>query len=336
MVKLGCLGVARITPKAILDPAQGRDDIEIVAVAAREPSRARELQRTRSPGDPAAQRWSTSTYEELLADPRVDAVYIATPAALHHRWTMAALKAGKHVLCEKPLASNAAEASEMTTFATDQGLILMEAFHWRYHPFAQAMRDAVTELGGARHATAHFTVPYIAPSDIRFRYELGGGALMDLGCYTIEWCRYVCENEPARTAPTVTSASAVGAEDPRVDAAMTAELRFDNGATATLIASMLPDCEYGNGITIECRSGTVIAVNPLAPQRGNALTVSSGDITTTTEINAELGTYDYQLDAFLHAIETGTPPPTSGLSSVINMTIIDECYRLSAMTPRGM
>jgi len=123
-----------------------------------------------------------STYEALLEDPEIQAVYIPTPNALHHKWTIAALKAGKHVLCEKPLANNEKEAQEMVDTAKETGKVLMEAFHYRYHPAAQRVRDIVAsgELGEIKSCKVVFYIVGMAfkADDIRFNLALGGGALV--------------------------------------------------------------------------------------------------------------------------------------------------------------
>src|SRR5690606_16634605 len=138
------------------------------------------------------------TYESLLASPDVDAIYNPLPNALHGPWTIRALEAGKHVLCEKPLASNADEAVRMAEVAARTGKRLVEAFHWRYHPLAERMRQIVAsgELGRLREVSSYFCVPLVLPRDIRFDYALGGGATMDLGCYAIHQMRHLVGGEP--------------------------------------------------------------------------------------------------------------------------------------------
>ncbi|TFG94091.1 MAG: Gfo/Idh/MocA family oxidoreductase, partial [Myxococcales bacterium] len=137
------------------------------------------------------------SYDELLACPEIDAVYNPLPNGLHCEWTIRALEAGKHVLCEKPMASNASEAERMAEAARKAGRVLVEAFHWRYHPLAERMREVVrTRLGEVEHLEAWLCIPFLLPGDIRFRYELGGGATMDTGCYAINVVRWLAEAEP--------------------------------------------------------------------------------------------------------------------------------------------
>src|SRR6267154_1306360 len=127
-LRFGILGAARIAPEALIKPAQKSSDAEVVAIAARNPARAREFADTHGIGRVHA------SYEDLVADPDLDVVYNPLPNSLHCEWTIAALRAGKHVLCEKPIASNALEAERMARTADETGQILGEAFHYRYHP----------------------------------------------------------------------------------------------------------------------------------------------------------------------------------------------------------
>ena len=136
-MRLGLIAAARITDPALVAPARELDDVSLTVVGARDLARAEQ----------AAADWGVSravgSYEEVIASDEVDAVYIATPAGHHRHWTIEALRAGKHVLCEKPFASNAAEAREMVAVGRETGLILMEAFHWRYHPMFAKMKEII-------------------------------------------------------------------------------------------------------------------------------------------------------------------------------------------------
>ncbi len=137
-------------------------------------------------------------YDELIADPDLDAVYNPLPNGLHAQWTIAALDAGKHVLCEKPFTSNAKEAEAVAAAADRTGLVVMEAFHYRYHPLAHRMREIVDsgELGTIRHVDTALCFPLPKFSDIRYQYDLGGGALMDAGSYTVHMARLLGGEEP--------------------------------------------------------------------------------------------------------------------------------------------
>ncbi len=131
------------------------------------------------------------SYADLLADPSLDAVYIPLPNGLHAQWTLAALEAGKHVLCEKPFTANAAQAREVAAAAEGSGLVVMEAFHYRYHPLAQRMAEIVPggELGAIQRVETAMCFPLPRFSDIRYDFSLAGGALMDAGCYAVHALR---------------------------------------------------------------------------------------------------------------------------------------------------
>ena len=194
---------------------------KLVAMASRDPDRARQMLA------PYAGVRVLGSYEELLADPDVDAIYNPLPNSLHRPWTLRALEAGKHVLCEKPLGLDAGEAEEMAHAADSSGRKLMEAFMYRFHP---AMREFVEGLDGATHVQATFGFTVKDPSDIRLQAALGGGALLDVGCYTVSVSRWIL-GEP------VAVASAAHFHD-GVDLSIGALLTFDAGATAAVWASL--------------------------------------------------------------------------------------------------
>jgi predicted dehydrogenase len=226
-LRVGPLGAARITPAALIKPARLVPEVTVTAVAARDPDRARRFA-TRH-GIPVVH----DSYEELIADPGVDAIYNPLPNALHAAWTLRAIAAGKHVLCEKPFAANEAEAAEVARAARSAGLVVMEAFLYRYHPLAARMREiAAGELGQLRHVEAALCIPLPRFSDIRYQYDLAGGATMDAGCYPINCIRMLGPGEPA-----VISARA-RLHGPEVDRAMVATFRFPGGATGRIRASL--------------------------------------------------------------------------------------------------
>ncbi len=232
-LRIGVLAASRIAQPALIDPAGLVDGVELTAVAARDLERARE----------AAERWGLAhaygSYAELVASTEVDAVYLGTPAALHREWAIAAIEAGKHVLCEKPFAANASDAQEIADAADASDRVVMEAYHWRYHPFAGMIRAALDSgvLGELRRAEARFNIPtgQIPRSDIRWDLSLGGGSLMDLGCYSVQWVRFALGTD------LVVVDAAATCPVPDVDATMRAELRWASGATGSIESSMEAD-----------------------------------------------------------------------------------------------
>jgi predicted dehydrogenase len=221
ILRIGILGAARIAPYALIRPARSMPEVQIAAIAARDPDRARRF--ARKHGIPKVH----NSYAALIEDSNIDAVYNALPNSLHAVWTLRALQAGKHVLCEKPMASNAHEAARMAEAAQAAGRLLVEAFHYRYHPLALRMKEIIDsgELGHLAHFEASFCVLIPDPGNIRFRYDCAGGSTMDVGCYAINLLRYLAAAEPEVTQATARLLTA------QIDRYMEADFRFPSGAT---------------------------------------------------------------------------------------------------------
>jgi predicted dehydrogenase len=269
-------------------------------------------------------------YQALLEDADVDAVYNPLPNGLHARWTLAALAAGKHVLCEKPFTANAAEARQVAAEAERTGLVVMEAFHYRYHPLAHRMRSIVEsgELGTLRRVEASFCFPLPKFSDIRYRLDLGGGAMMDAGTYTVHIARLLGGEEPR-----VRAASAK-LRTPQVDRAMTADLEFPAGHTGRIACSLWSSSVLHLSASATGDRGRLRVFNPLAPQTWHRLTVEV-DGGRRVEHLPRRPTYDYQLEAFCAAVTRGEPTLTPPADSVANMTVIDAVYTAAGLKPRG-
>ncbi len=290
-LRIGVLGAARIAPNALLKPASAREDVVVAAVAARDRGRGQDY--ATKHGIPTVH----DSYEALLADPSLDAVYNPLPNGLHGRWTMAALDAGKHVLCEKPFTANADEAKVVAAAAAKSGLVVMEAFHYRYHPVALRMLEIVTsgQLGALRHVEASVCFPLPRFHDIRYRLDLAGGAMMDAGCYAVHMVRLLGGGEPD-----VVSAKAElhGAD---VDRAMRAELRFAGGHTGRIRCSLWSTDLLRISARAVGERGELKVRNPLAPQVGHRISVRTNDGRRTEHL-ARRPTYAYQLDAFVGAV----------------------------------
>jgi D-xylose 1-dehydrogenase (NADP+, D-xylono-1,5-lactone-forming) len=214
------LGAAFIAGRAVMPAIKASRNGRLIALASRSPERAQELI---SPYE-GARVWHT--YEALLQDQEVDAVYIPLVNSLHMEWTLRALDAGKHVLCEKPLAMNAAEAEAMAAAAQAAGKQVMEAFMYRFHP---AMRAFVNDLQAPTHVEASFGFTLKDPANYRMQSSLGGGALLDVGCYVVSVARWILGE------PTDVLARARIADG--VDMSVSALLQFEEGKTASLWAS---------------------------------------------------------------------------------------------------
>jgi predicted dehydrogenase len=327
-VRFGVLGAARITPAALLRPAASNAEATVEMVAARERGRATAYAtRHRIPR-------VADSYEAVVTDPEIDAVYIPLPNSLHAEWTLAALAAGKHVLCEKPFTSNAAEAETVAAAASQaaarSGLVVLEAFHYRYHPLAHRMREIVEsgELGRLHHIETWLCAPIVNKADIRYQIGLAGGAMMDMGSYVVHMARMLGGGEPS-----VASARAK-LHSPDIDRAMSAELHFPGGHTASVHCSMWSSSLLHLAARVIGDDGELRVFNPIAPQFASWLTVRSGGF-RRTEIPARRPTYAYQLDAFCNAVLRGQPALTTPEDAVANMSIIDAVYRAANMRPRG-
>ncbi|MFF1820358.1 Gfo/Idh/MocA family protein [Kribbella sp. NPDC058245] len=320
LLRIGVLGAARISKNALLAPASTNRDIAVTTIAARDPQRAKEY--AAKHGIPRV----AGSYEELVADPEIDAVYNPLPNGLHGRWTLAALAAGKHVLCEKPFAANADEARTVADAAAKSGLVVMEAFHNRYHPLAQRMQAIVEsgELGKLRLVEASFCFPLPRFSDIRYNFDLAGGALMDAGCYAVHIVRRLGGGEPQ-----VVSAEAK-VRGANIDRAMSAELRFPAGHTGRVQCSMWSSAVFKIKARAVGEHGELSVFNPLT---GHRLSVTTKEGKRVEHLSKR-PTYAYQLDAFAAAVLRGEPVLTPPADSVANMTVIDSIYTAAGLPIR--
>jgi predicted dehydrogenase len=322
-LRIGVLGAARIAPSALIKPAKDNAEVVVAAVAARDGSRARAF---------AAKHGIArvhESYEALIADPDLDAVYNPLPNGLHGKWTRAALAAGKHVLCEKPFTANAAEAREIADLAAKSDRVVMEAFHYRYHPLALRTEQIIAsgELGKLERVEAALCFPLPKFSDIRYNYSLAGGAMMDAGCYAVHMARTF-----GGSTPEVVSAQAK-LRDPQVDRAMTAELRFAEGHTGRVRCSMWSSRLLEITAYVVGDRGEVRLFNPLTPQFFHRLSIRSSD-GKRVERFPRRPSYAYQLDAFAGAVLRGEPVKTTPTDAIENMTVIDAIYRAAGLPLR--
>jgi len=261
---------------------------QLLAIASRDPGRARAM--AAQHGIPRVH----SDYAEVLADPDIDAVYVPLPNSLHLPWALRALSAGKHVLCEKPLAMNALEAEEMTEAARAARCLLMEAVMYRFHP---RMQEVAASLAGAeiRHLYASFGFRIDAPHNYRLRPELGGGALLDVGCYVADVARWLVGGEPERVEAVVRREI--------IDMSCSAVLEFPGGAQASLYASFeSPDYEE---LVVVCSDRVVRVPKPFTAWRDPH------------------DPYRLMVAAFAEAARSGAPAPLTVESSIANLRLLD-------------
>ena len=325
MIRIGTLGAAKIAPFALVKPVAGVDGVELVSVAARDVKRARRF------ADKHGIEKVHESYEALIADPDIDAIYNPLPNNLHAQWTEAAIAAGKHVLCEKPFASNAAEAARVSEISSAAGLVVMEAFHYRHHPLAKRMYElcASEELGVLRRAETWMCIPLPFRKDIRYRLDLSGGATMDTGCYAIHMLRTITRQEPV-----VRSAKAQLMSE-GVDRSMTANFDFDNGVTGRMTCSLLAWPLLKIGAKVEFEKGELQILNPVAPQLFHRFRYRRSGEKWKSETFPKKATYTYQLEAFVDAITKGKPVLTTTQDAILNMRAIDSVYQAAGLSPRG-
>ena len=321
VVRWGILSTANIGVRKVIPATQKAERCEVVAIASRDGERA--ARTAAELGIPRAHEG----YEALLSDPEVDAVYIPLPNSEHAAWTIAAARAGKHVLCEKPLAMTAAEAEEMVRACANEGVLLMEAFMYRLHPSWEAVRDLVASgrIGRVRAVQSWFSYFNDDPRNIRNVPELGGGALYDIGCYCINLSRMLFGGEPTGIEASVTR-DATG-----TDVLTSAILAFDEDvATFTCSTRAEPDQRvhiYGT----EGRISIGIPFN-IPPDRPAEITVTSGgdppvspDSETLTFAAAD--EYTIQAERFANAVLDGRPLPIPPEDAIGNLRVIDAIFR---------
>lgn len=326
MLKIGVLGAARVAPMAIVEPAARREDVEIVAIAAARPGKAEAFARAHN-----IPRFYRS-YEDVIADSEVDLIYNALPPHSHARFSILALEAGKHVLCEKPFAMSGPEARTMVAAGRRCGRRIIEAFHDRYHPIFLYLMESVASgrLGRISSLKGVFNHS-IGPDGGEFRHipEFGGGALMDLGCYPVHWCRSLLNEEPSIVA------ARCKMSDTGVDEEMNAWLRFPSGVTAEIETRMSPSWDMHARFEVAAEHGTVILINSLLPHRGHSvLETINGKFREFTIAGGT--TFDYQLDAIVTAIRSGSPLPTEGTDPIGNMDTIDAIYQAAGVMRDGV
>jgi predicted dehydrogenase len=323
-IRFGILGAAKIAPNALTLPAKQIPEVEVSAIAARDMTRAREFAKANGI------RRVLATYEDLIADPDLHVIYNPLPNSLHCEWSIKALRAGKHVFCEKPMASNAEEAARMAHVADETGLLLVEAFHYRYHPLSDRIRELIRTgaIGQLQHVEGSFSVP-IPPTNIRFDWNLAGGATMDLGCYPLHMIRYF-----SGMMPRVVSAKAqVG--PPNIDVTMEANLELAPGVTARMMCSMAADAQLGASFFARGDRGELTVTNPVGPHWGHQLTLTSPAGTSNETVPGDTS-YTHQLRALVAALGGDRKAfPTDAHDAVIGMKIIDDVYRAAGLPTRA-
>ena len=318
-LRWGVLGNATIARRCVIPAIQSSSNGEVLTLASRSPEAARVTAEAH-----AIPRLYPS-YDAVLADPDVDAVYIPLPNHLHRPWTLKALAAGKHVLCEKPLACSAAEAAEMGAAADRHGRLLMEAFMYRFHPRSRRVRDLVTSGAIGRPCLVHATFCFAMDPQVladgtapRLRPEMGGGALLDLGCYGVSVARWLLGAEP-------TEVQAMALYHPGgADLTTIAALRFGDDALATVEASFVAGLRQTYSITGD-RGSVELPHDAFIPWEKDAeLTVRGPDDERgTREVVPGVDEYRLMVEHFADAAAGRAPLAYRWEESLANMRVLD-------------
>jgi len=316
LIRIGVLGAAKVAEYALIPPVADNDGAIISAVASRSVERAQAY----------AKKHSIPTisddYQALVEREDIDLIYNALPPSEHAAMTIAALRAGKPVLCEKPFAMNANEARQMVSVAQETGLPLIEAFHYRFHPAFSFILDEVRKgtIGTVQSISGRLTGPLPnIDGEVRYIPELGGGALMDLGCYPVHLLRTLMGAEP-----TVTEAQAVMSKT-GVDLSFEGHLRFPCGARGKVVCSMALDAKLEARLEIVGDAGQIDFINPLAPHMGHKITITTEE-EKHYKVAKDKTTYACQLEHVLDVLAGTAQPLTGGGDAIANMTVIDNLY----------
>jgi predicted dehydrogenase len=308
------IGMQKVTPAIMKSPHS-----EVVAIA------SRDLSKARAAADQLGIAKAYGSYEELFADPDIDAIYNPLPNHLHVPMTVAAAKAGKHVLCEKPIALNAADAEALRQCPPDR--IVLEAFMVRFHPQWQRARDIIRsgELGDVRAINAVFTYFNADPANVRNQADIGGGGIMDIGCYPITAARYLFESEPKRVVSLVERDETFGTDR---------------------LASVIADFGQGRQLNFICSTQTaghqrvqvlgskakleIIIPFNAPPDERTAITIDTGapfdGSLARREILPSVDQYTEQAEAFALAVLGEKPLPWGIEDAIASMKVIDAVF----------
>jgi predicted dehydrogenase len=319
-LRWGVLGTSGIAREQVIPAIQQSSNGKAFAVAGRDAAR------TKAYADALGIVRAHDSYEALLGDPDVDAVYIPMPNSHHAEWSVRAAKAGKPVLCEKPLATSADDARRVVEICAERNVPLMEAFMYRFHPQNERVLELIGQgaIGEVREVRSHLSVDIMSPPDygnIRFDVTTGGGTLLDMGCYVVDIARRIVGEEP-RTVQGWWSLDARSA----VDVSTAGILGFSDGRVATITCSFKAN---GNGAyTVVGTRGTIEVPRAIIP--GMAPRAAEGMVIVVDqngyrreEIFAPVNQYGLMAESFAHSVLTGAPTRFAPGDSILNMTVLD-------------
>lgn len=315
-IRWGVLSTAKIGRAKVIPAIQSSEFGEVVAIASRDQASAEKV--ANELGIPRAY----GSYESLLTDPKIDAIYNPLPNHLHVPWSIKALEAGKHILCEKPLGLHAADVENLVIAAKQfPHLLAMEAFMYRFHPQWQTARNLVRSgaIGKVRTIHSHFSYNNRDEYNIRNTIEMGGGALLDIGCYCISLARFIYDEEPLRVLGQITSYA--GHE---VDCFVSGVMEFADANATFTAATKIEDEQY---VQISGEQGSIFIPLPFNPIANTSTKI----IVKRNEISEELiqepsDHYRNMTDAFANSIFNKERAPTPLSDALANMKIVDAIF----------
>ncbi|MFW0792291.1 Gfo/Idh/MocA family oxidoreductase [Gordonia sp. CPCC 205515] len=325
-LRIGLLGASRIAESAIVGPAQALGH-RLVAVAARDRNRAQVF------ADKYGVERVLDSYDDVINDPEVDVIYNPLANSLHGPWNLAAIRAGKPVLSEKPFARNEIEAREIADAARAAGVLVLEGFHYVFHPLMDRVVEVLDAgtIGAVREVEVVMAMPAPDDGDPRWSYDLAGGALMDLGCYSLHVSRLL--GRWCGGTPEISGGRAV-LRGEQIDESAVLDVVYPNGANGTLANSMVAG-EFVFSLRVVGKSGSLYAHDFLGPNRDDRLTIiDSASGAVSVEHLGSRSTYTYQLEAFANAVQHGASLPIGLDDAVENMRYLDNAYRALGLEPR--
>ncbi|BBY62454.1 oxidoreductase [Mycolicibacterium helvum] len=307
----------------MINPAKGNHDVVVAAVGARDQTSADEFAAKHGIAK------SYGSYEALIDDPDLDAIYVLVPTSLHGKWTKAALAAGKHVLVEKPFTANAAEAQEIADLSAKSDRVVMEAIQFRHHPLTRRVEQIIAsgEIGKLQRVDVTLCVMLPTFKANCYNYALGGGAMMDAGSYVTNMARTF-----GGSTPEVVSAQAK-LQKPMVDRAMKAELRYAGGHTGRLKCALWSANLFRASARVVGDDGELRWFSPAAPNLFPRLEIRSAN-GKRAERFSRRPTYSFQLEAFAGSVLRGETVRTSPQDALENMSVIDAVYRAAGLPIR--
>ncbi len=308
VLRWGLLGTARIN-RMVIPPLRVSPGNRLAAVASRDAAKAAAY----------AREWGIErahgSYEALVSDPGIDAVYIPLPNHLHAEWAIRAARAGKHVLCEKPLALTVQEVDQMAAAAREGGVVLAEAFMYRHHPQTLKVKELVDAgaVGAVRFIRGTFSFPLSRPEDVRLRPEWGGGCLWDVGCYPLNFTRFLLGREPVA----VFGSQVLGASG--IDETFAGQLVFEGGVLAQLDSGFRSP--FRAELEIAGTTGTILVRHPFKPAPELPILLTRGEETESLSV-PETDRYLLEIEDLADAVRTGRPPRVSLAESRGNVAAI--------------